>query len=294
MARVGSVPILGTPAGYMPPPPPPMVRHQSFSADGTSFARMSGPGPDRNGYTYRRQTSIPAYSNSRLRYMSPNPGAVPRAQTRSPAYRPFAPTQRAASVSAIPHHQGFEHNYSSPYQQQSALPPLTNGGYGSSAHSNNFAHGAPYSQHNDPYNGMPPPGSLTLRPPGNAYNLGPISAEGVNPSEMQLSGQASNDMSMGGSMLPSTVSGGESQYSYGRVGYEPSHLIPSMNTAAPPQSSVSAEGIPLESPATMAFNGMMVSASYTPGTAIGWPNPENPTPITSNSGSRFTDPMLEN
>jgi hypothetical protein len=39
---------------------------------------------------------------------------------------------------------------------------------------------------------------------------------------------------------------------------------------------------------------MMVSASYTPGTAIGWPNPENPTPITSNSGSRFTDPMLEN
>jgi hypothetical protein len=288
-SRMGSVPNLGMPAGYMAPPPPPLGRHQSVGLGvGTSFARMPSGGPDRNSYLYRRQASIPAYPSSRARYMSPNPGTIPRSHTGSPAFRFAQPAQRAVSVSAIPQ-QGYGQQpfmAASPYQGNNTLPPMNGGGYMSaSAHPSGYAGQASFGQQ-DPYNGMPPPSAVNGQP----YALGSDPMGGINPRNVQHPQQAvASDMGMQG-MLPSASSGGSGQQASMLSQYSNAQGIPGMDMngmTRPPQTSLSNEGIQMPSPATMAFNGMLVSASFAPGSAVAWPNADNPVPLAGDS--RFSD-----
>ena len=296
-ARLGSVPSLGMPAGYMAPPPPPLGRHQSvgLGMGGTSYTRMSSLGPDRNSYLFRRQNSIPAYPSSRARYMSPVPGTINRSHTRSPSFRFAQPAQRAVSVSAIPH-QGYAQSFAaaSPYQGTNTLPPMNGGFAPGQVQQPGFAGQMPFTQQQDPYNGMPPPSSIN----GQAYAIGSDTMGGINPRNMmqQQAQPESNDMSMQG-MLPSAGSAQSgqqasmfSQHSNANSQGIPAAMVPD-SVGKAPQSSISNEGIPMPSPATMAFNGMLVSASYAPGSAVAWPTPDSQTPMPE--GSRFSDSLQE-
>ena len=251
-------------------------------------------GPDRNSYLFRRQNSIPAYPSSRARYMSPVPGAINRSHTRSPSFRFAQPAQRAVSVSAIPH-QGYAQPFAaaSPYQGTNTLPPMNGGFAPNQVQQAGFAGQMPFTQQQDPYNGMPPPSSMN----GQAYAIGPDAMGGINPRNMmQQQTPESSDISMQG-MLPSASSGQSgpqasmfSQHSNANSQGIPGAIDPN-SVGKAPQSSISNEGIPMPSPATMAFNGMLVSASYAPGSAVAWPGPDSQTPMPE--GSRFSDNSMQ-
>jgi hypothetical protein len=282
MGRMGSVPNLGMPAGYMASPPPPLGRHQSVGLGngGTSYARVSSNGgPDRNTFMYRRQASIPAYPSNRMRYMSPNPGTDPRARLGSPGMRNFTPVpQRAVSVSVIPQQTYMA---ASPFQGTNTLPPMSNG-YMAPSPASGYNGQMPFGQQQDPYNGMPPPSALN----GQSYAIGPdVMVGGINPQKVQQQQQQPQqlDMTMTG-MLPSATSSGggsihhPSMYSQHS---QQSYVGGGDMNSIPPQSSLSNEGIPMQSPASMAFGGMLNSAAFEPNSAVEWPTMSN---------NRFPDP----
>ena len=329
VARLGSVPNLGMPAGYMAPPPPPLGRHQSVgiinngmgqaaaaAATTTSYARASSSvGPDRNNFMYRRQASIPAYPSSRMRYMSPNPGSIPRSHTRSPGMRHFTPIpqQRAVSVSgAIPQ----TYVAASPFQGgHGTLPPLNSGyvgpspvgGYNTNVNNinnNNGVAGQMQFGQQDPYNGMPPPNLLN----GQTYAIGPdVMGGGINPQKVQQQQQQpqahyqqDSNMSMTG-MLPSATSsvGGGSLHhhpssiysqssSNGHVGGHGNGSGTYNGYGGGGVDFTTPDGLSMPSPASMAFGGMINTASFAPTSAVDWPNPDG-----NNNDNRFSDPSQE-
>lgn len=284
VGRLGSVPNLGMPAGYMAPPPPPLGRHQSVglvNGVGTSYARStSGPGPDRSTFMYRRQASIPAYPSNRMRYMSPNPGTVPRSHTRSPGMRNFTPVQqRAVSVSAIPQ----TYMAASPFQgNHTTLPPM-NTGYMAPSPASGYNAQMPFGQH-DPYNGMPPPNVMH----GQTYAIGQdLGGGGINPQKVhqqqqqhqQHHQQQQQDMSM----LPSATSSGGGSLHHSTSIYSHPGSNGYVGGIDMNGSMADNDGLSMQSPASMAFGGMLNSASFAPSSAVEWPQADT-------TNNRFGDP----
>jgi hypothetical protein len=140
----------------------------------------------------------------------------------------------------------------------------------------------PFGQQQDPYNGMPPPSALN----GQTYAIGPdVMVGGINPQKVQQQQQPQQlDMTMTG-MLPSATSSGGGSIHHPSIHSQHSQQFyvggGDMNSM-PPQSSLSNER--MQSPASMAFGGMLNSAAFEPNSAVDWPTMSN---------NRFPDPGQE-
>lgn len=174
--------------------------------------------------------------------------------------------------------------YPSPHHTNTLAPMNHHFGAGQTSHG--YGYGAA-----DTYHGIPPP------------HLGQHQSYTVGPEPINTTSISATTSRGGPNMLPSsTTSGVSSSHPYpsaftsqahhsvggGQVNLPPNHKNTNPGVGGPP-TSVSNEGIPIESPATMAFNGLLASGSFAPNSAA-WPHAENETtPITAQAGSKFSD-----
>lgn len=280
--RMGSVPAmgLGMPSMYGNGTP---VRSQSVSA-GSTYNRLGSVGPDRPMYMARRQSSIRPSNSARIRYMSPMAGnGSQRTYSRSPSARPYPPnaSQHALSSSGVPS-QGYNPGYpvASPYPNQINLPPLQT----------NF--GTPFisSSASQPMLMNVQPNYSTVQHPGSygqqQYSLGDPNM--LNPASIQQAMHTQSQPIVNGynAHVMTGASGNVSPYAQqGSMNRQPT-IDTSMGGM--PSSSNPNSGLPIESPATLAFNGMIASAaSYAPASAAAWPRPDHHTPLTASSSSRL-------